>query len=78
MASCACGADIRWGVIETTRERIPLEYHAELGPGENRYLVTGVTTDNLQHLLTPVAPNSTVEAYVDHRLDCPDYGNGLR
>jgi hypothetical protein len=80
MPSCAgCGVDIRWSVHERTGERIPLEYHAELGPGEDRYIVTGATTvaASPHHVVTPVAPGFPGEAYRDHRIDCPDHGNGL-
>ena len=73
MASCVCGADIRWATITGTGERIPLEFRSELGPGEHRYVFEGQTTlDGV----TPVSPNFTGDAYKDHRVDCPDHGNG--
>lgn len=76
MASCVCGADIRWVVRDDTGELIPVEAHAELGPGEGRFIVTGGRPDGRQ-LVTEVNPRSEVEAYTDHRRDCPDHGNGL-
>lgn len=80
MAACVCGAEIRWGVREDTRERLPLEYHAELGPGQDRFIVTGNTVGghgNSSHVVVPVAEGFEGEAYKDHRIDCPDHGNGL-
>lgn len=76
MASCVCGADIRWVVQESTGEKIPVDVHAELGPGEGRYIVTGVTPEGVS-VVSAVNPRSEVEAYTDHRRDCPDHGNGL-
>lgn len=76
MASCVCGADIRWVKNAETDEVFPIDIHAELGPGEGRYIVTGVTPESRQ-IVSPVNPRSEVEAYTDHRRDCPDHGNGL-
>jgi hypothetical protein len=73
MASCpACGADIT---------------HAKLHDGTNVPLerwtdTTGNERFRIVHLGPPliverVSPQSAIDAYPDHRVDCPAYGNGL-
>lgn len=75
MAACpSCGADVFFGVRKDTGEKVPLERHAEAGPGDDRYVIE---THGSPPLLVPVSPTSTAEAYADHRKDCPHYGNGL-
>lgn len=76
MASCVCGAPIRWAERVDTGEQVPLDYHAELGPGESRFIIVGVRP-NGHHAVSPIRPQSDIEGYVDHRIDCPDHGNGL-
>jgi hypothetical protein len=70
----SCGADIFFGEVKGSGERIPLERHAEAGPGDDRYIIE---SHGSPPLLVPVSPTSTAEAYADHRKDCPDHGNGL-
>lgn len=74
MAACpSCGAEIFHATREGDGELVPLERHAEMGPGDDRYVITAYGS---QPRVTRVSPSSTAEAYADHRKDCPDYGNG--
>jgi hypothetical protein len=74
MAVCpSCGAPVQHAVREDTGDRVPLEVTAELGPGDDRYVIINFGPP---HTVRRVAPSSTAEAYADHRKDCPDYGNG--
>lgn len=57
---------------------IPLETYDDLGPGPDRYIVTdfGNPGEGVPHTVVPVAAHVEVRAYTDHRVDCPDHGNG--
>lgn len=73
MASCpACGADITHAKTRDG-ENIPLENYTE-PTGDRRWRVVEFGPPLI---VEPVAASSTVAAYPDHRVDCPDYGNGL-
>lgn len=72
MPSCpACGATIQHA--ETgVGEHVPLEVNTE---------VTGSLRYRIRELGPPlvverVRDDSPIDAYPDHRKDCPDYGNG--
>lgn len=74
MAACpSCGAEIFFATVKGTGDRVPLEAHAELGPGDDRYVIDSANPPTVVR----VSPTSTAEAYADHRKDCPDHGNGL-
>lgn len=74
MPSCGrCGGTI---LVSQTREgeNVPLEpYTATTGPGRYRVLEPGPP-----RIVERVADSVPKEGFVDHRLDCPDFGNGLR
>jgi hypothetical protein len=73
MASCpACGADIQHATDETTGENVPLEKWTD-PTGPSRYRIVGMNPLTCER----VAEASEVNAYPDHRLDCPAHGNGL-
>lgn len=57
---------------------IPLETYDDMGPGEDRYIVTkfGSPGEGVPHTVTPVAAQATVPAYQDHRRECLDWDNG--
>lgn len=72
MASCpACGADITWAQARDG-EKVPLEKYTE-PTGDDRYRVTEFNPLRVEK----VSAQSPIDAYPDHRKDCPDYGNGL-
>lgn len=71
----ACGADIWIAEVRETSERIPLEPQPE-ALGEDRWTVVEDRRD-LPHLVTAVTPAASVQAYRDHRVDCPDYSHGV-
>lgn len=84
MADCrACGATIDWAEIQGTegsggdggegRQRVPLERGSTETSGANRYAVVELGPPMM---VTPMDPDSTRAAFVDHREDCPDYGDG--
>lgn len=57
---------------------IPLEKWTDT-TGDHRYRIIefGDAGAGKPHLAEPVPPASTVAAYPDHRIDCPDFANGL-
>jgi hypothetical protein len=73
MASCPdCGADITHA--QTIHgEHIPLNKQPE-PDGEGRYRIIAFTPLTAE----PVAANAAIEAYPDHRVDCPAHDNGVR
>lgn len=73
MASCpACGADITHAVTEEG-ENVPLEKWEDTS-GPDRYRIVKAVSPPV---VAKVSPATTIPTYPDHRLDCPDYGNGL-
>lgn len=73
MPSCpACGADITHARTESG-ENIPLEKWTD-PTGDRRYRIVGLGPPLL---VQRVSPSSGIDAYPDHRVDCPDYDNGL-
>lgn len=73
MASCpSCGADITHAKSRDG-ENIPLEKWTE-PTGPRRFRITDLGPPLI---VEPVAPQSAIDAYPDHRKDCPAYGNGL-
>lgn len=58
--------------METPEGRVPLEKFTEAS-GDRRYRITSFTPLKGER----VSPQSGIDAYPDHRLDCPGYGNGL-
>lgn len=73
MASCpACGADITHAKTPSG-ENVPLEKFTE-ATGSDRYRITVLNPLTVEK----VSDSSPIDAYPDHRKDCPDYGNGLR
>lgn len=62
MATCArCGAEILWKRLHGNP--VAVDAHESAVPGEGRYVEHG-------NLLLRVEPESTVTAYVEHRLTC--------
>lgn len=73
MASCpSCGATIQHARVKSTGDNVPLEHFTDT-TGANRYRI--IEFDPLTCEL--VAETSAVDAYPDHRIDCPAHGNGL-
>lgn len=72
--SCGrCGGTIL--VAQTADgEGVPLEPYTQTD-GEGRYRVLASGPPRLVERIPDALP---VEGFVDHRLDCPDFGNGLR
>jgi hypothetical protein len=73
MASCsACGANITHAKTETG-ENVPIERWTDTdGPDRYRIIKLGPPL-----IVAKVAHGSPIDAYPDHRRDCPDHGNGL-
>lgn len=72
-ATCPdCGAEITHAVT-ANGERVPLEKWTD-STGPNRYRVVNFTPLTVE----PVSESSPIDAYPDHRLDCPAHGNGIR
>lgn len=69
----ACGAPITHARTETG-EAVPLEKWTE-PVGEDRYRIVQLGPPLI---VAKVSAQSSIDAYPDHRKDCPDYGNGLR
>lgn len=74
MASCPdCGASITHAK-NSAGENIPIERWTDSsGPGRFRIIKLGPPL-----VVEPVSPASPIDAYPDHRLDCPAHGNGLK
>lgn len=73
MASCpSCGADIQHAKL-SDGTNIPLETFTE-PDGTQRYRVVELGPPLL---VEPVHPEHALNAYPDHRKDCPAHGNGL-
>lgn len=73
MPSCpACGADVTSAKLEDGTH-INLEKWTDT-TGDSRYRVIDVGPPLT---VAKVAPSSVVDAYPDHRVDCPAHGNGL-
>ena len=74
MASCPdCGADITHAKTPQG-ENIPLEKWTDpTGPRRYRIVKVGPPL-----IVEAVAEASPIDAYPDHRADCPAHGNGLR
>lgn len=76
MASCpACGATIQHA---TTRDgvHVPLEVFTE-PQGSERYRVVASPSVAEGLVVDRVTDDAPIDAYPDHRKDCPDHGNGL-
>lgn len=73
MASCpACGADITHAKTEHGAT-VPLEKWTDTtGAGRYRIVELGPPL-----VVAEVAASSAIDAYPDHRKDCPAHGNGL-
>lgn len=65
-----CGSDIWFGEDQETGERIPLEPQPE-SLGEDRWTVVE-DRPGKPHLVQNVTPRASVQAYRDHRVDCPN------
>lgn len=79
MATCpACGADIQHAQTEDD-EKVPLEVFTEpVGASRFRVVRTEPSDDGRTTIIVePVKESAPIDAYPDHRLECPDYGNGL-
>lgn len=73
MPSCpACGADITHAKT-AEGDSIPLEKWTD-PTGDRRYRIVNLGPPLI---VERVSPQSAIDAYPDHRVDCPDYGNGL-
>jgi len=73
-ATCPdCGADITHAKTGDG-ENIPLEKFTEPAGTPCRYRIIGLGPPLVVEL---VSPNSEIDAYPDHRMDCPGHGNGL-
>ena len=71
MATCkSCGAEIQF--VETPEGVIPLERFTE-ATGDRRYRITNFNPLKGER----VSAQSAIDAYPDHRLDCPAHDNGL-
>jgi hypothetical protein len=69
-AQCGgCGAPVWYGEDQATGDRIPLEPQPEM-LGEDRYTVVKDRPGE-PHLVRSVMPQSEIQAYRDHRVDCP-------
>lgn len=74
MASCRdCGADITHA-RDADGNNIPLEKQPDV-TGAKRYRIIELGPPLRVELVSAQSP---IEAYPDHRLDCPGHGNGLR
>lgn len=74
MPSCAgCGAEIQHAVTPEG-EHIPLERFTE-AQGDRRYRITDFGPPLRAER---VSRQSSIDAYPDHRKDCPAHDNGLR
>lgn len=73
MASCSdCGADITHAKTRGGAN-IPLEKFTE-PDGADRYRIVELGPPLI---VAAVSPQSPIDAYPDHRKDCPAHGNGL-
>lgn len=73
MASCPdCGANVTHAKTKAG-ENVPLERWTD-STGPRRYRVIAFAPLTVE----PVSPASPIDAYPDHRLDCPAHGNGLK
>jgi hypothetical protein len=74
MASCPdCGATITHAKTPSG-DNIPLERWTDPN-GPNRYRIVALGPPLT---VEQVSPGSAIDAYPDHRNDCPSHGNGLR
>lgn len=73
MPSCpACGGDITHArTIDDVP--VPLENYTE-SQGDRRYRIVNLGPPLM---VDAVSELSQIDAYPDHRKECPDYGNGL-
>jgi hypothetical protein len=72
-ATCpGCGAEVQH--VEVDGERIPLERFTEPS-GDRRYRIIDFGPPMVAQ---KVSPYSAIDAYPDHRKDCPHFDNGLR
>lgn len=75
MAICpACGATIRHANL-ADGQKVPLEVYTE-PTGAKRYRVMEAHADK-GVLVERVRDDAPIDAFPDHRKDCPGYGNGL-
>jgi hypothetical protein len=73
MASCpACGADITHAKL-ADGSNVPLEKWTD-PTGDRRYRIVELGPPLV---VEKVSPSSGIDAYPDHRLDCPAFDNGL-
>lgn len=73
-ATCpACGASVTHARTRTG-DNVPLEKWTEPTGGE-RYRIVEIGPPLIVELVSAQSP---IDAYPDHRKDCPDHGNGLR
>lgn len=72
MASCPdCGADITHAKT-VGGDNVPLEKYTD-STGDRRWRIIGFSPLTVE----PVAPANPIDAYPDHRVDCPGHDNGL-
>lgn len=72
MAACpACGANIQHAQTEGG-EHVPLEVNTE-PEGERRYRIVALGPPLV---VQPVRADALIDAYPDHRKECPDFQNG--
>lgn len=73
MASCpSCGADVTHAKLRNG-ENVPLERWTDT-TGKDRYRIVELGPPLVVEL---VSEQSNIDAYPDHRIDCPGHGNGL-
>lgn len=73
-ATCPdCGAEITHAKTEDG-EDIPLDKFTEPAGTPRRYRIVGLGPPLTVEM---VSPESAIDAYPDHRTDCPGHGNGL-
>lgn len=67
MSDCRrCAASITWAVNEKG-EKVPLDDHEQLDYGPGRYRIK---EDGNPALVAPVADDSAIRTFVDHRVIC--------
>jgi hypothetical protein len=73
-ATCpSCGASVTHAKT-ALGDNVPLEKWTE-PTGEDRYRIVEIGPPLI---VARVSTSSMIDAYPDHRKDCPAYGNGLR
>lgn len=75
MGTCTdCGADVTHAKTQDGTN-IPLEKYTEPAGTAHRYRIVKLGPPLVVEM---VSTESAIDAYPDHRDDCPGHGNGLR